>query len=198
MKKVLSILLMLGGGGLIGYLIGGLLKGDGGGESAIPKEHGIWMFLSLLVWYFIVVGVHELGHVFAGRWQNFDFHGLTIGPFSWKPDAAGKIRFKWNTSLNLAGGLAIMLPNGDERLRQRFMWFGAGGPIASVLLALLLYGFYLLAPDRSLGAGLLFVGALLSAAIFVATILPFRAGGFSSDGLRILTFARNGPPPWRI
>lgn len=143
--------------------------------------------------YILVVGVHELGHVAAGSWQRFQFYGLTVGPFAWKPDATGKTRFHWNKSLNLAGGVAIMLPEGAEDLRHRFMWFAAGGPLASLLLVGVAYGLSQLITPPHFVYFLLITISFFSLAIFIATILPFRAGGFASDGLRILTFARNGP-----
>ncbi|MEM1358186.1 MAG: site-2 protease family protein, partial [Bacteroidota bacterium] len=165
-------------------------KGDDVGSDGNP--YALWVLALLPVLFILVVGIHELGHVAAGLTQRFNFYGLTIGPFSWKPDAEGKIRFSWNTQLNVAGGVAMMLPEGTERLRQRFMWFAAGGPLASLLLALLAFGISrLVAEDTFLALLFVAIGAF-SATICVATLLPFRAGGFASDGLRILTFARNG------
>lgn len=195
MKKVLSLFLMLGAGGLIGWGGAKLLLGARAPDKApfLPDGYGIWLLLALPLLYLFVVGLHELGHVALGRLQNFQFYGLTIGPFAWKPDAEGKVRFHWNTSLNLAGGVAIMLPNGTKQLRQRFMWFAAGGPLASLLLAAVGYGLSFLFPAPAFLHFLSLAICLFSLAIFVATILPFRAGGFASDGLRILTFARNGP-----
>lgn len=172
-----------------------MLLGDKDPDAAplLPDGYAIWLLLLLPVLYLFVVGIHELGHVVAGRWQNFDFYGLTIGPLAWKPNEQGKISFRWNKSLNLSGGVALMLPSGTDDLRHRFLWFAAGGPLTSLLLAVVAYaGGWLLGPP-GFGYFLLLVIASFSFFIFVATILPFQAGGFASDGLRILTFARNGP-----
>lgn len=195
MKKVLSFFLMIAVGGLIGWGGAKLLLGERQPNEAsfLPDGYGIWLLLALPILYLVVIGFHELGHIALGRLQNFQFFGLTIGPFAWKPDADGKIGFHWNTSLNLAGGLAIMLPNGTENLRQRFMWFAAGGPLASLVLTGVGFGLSLLIPAPAFLYFLSLTLAFFSLAIFLATIIPFRAGGFASDGLRILTFARNGP-----
>ena len=195
MKKVLGFLLMLGGGAFLGWAGTKFLIGERApdGVPLLPEGYGIWLLLCIPLLYILVVGIHELGHVAAGRWQRFQFYGLTVGPLAWKPDNNGKTRFHWNKSLNLAGGVAVMLPKGAEGLRRRFMWFAAGGPLASLLLAAAAYGLsQLLAPPNFLYF-LFLVLCFFSLAIFVATILPFRAGGFASDGMRILTFARNGP-----
>ena len=53
-----------------------------------------------------------------------------MGPFSWK-QAAGRVRFVWNTNLNTAGGMALCVPPDDHNLRCRFMAFALGGPLGS-------------------------------------------------------------------
>lgn len=152
---------------------------------------GVGLLLLLPVLYLIVVGVHELGHVGAGLWRGFTFYGLTIGPFSWRPAADGRIRTERNRNLNTAGGLAVMLPTDTPRLRQDFMWFAAGGPLASLVLAVVLWAVATYALPTGVLSGIVLIAALLSVAIFLVTILPFRSGGFASDGMRILTFLRD-------
>jgi len=195
MKKIFSFALLIIAGGMLGYFGAKLLMParDTEAASLLPGNSKFYLILLLPVMYLLVVGIHELGHVVAGKTQNFDFFGLTVGPFSWKPKDGGGIRFAWNTSLNLAGGVAMMLPDGDQNLRQRFMWFAAGGPLASLLLlgVCFLIGNFL--PEGTFVRFLFFALGAFSGAIFIATILPFRAGGFASDGLRIINFARNGP-----
>lgn len=195
MKKILSVAALMIMGGMIGYLGAKFFLSGNDAETAslLPGNSKFFLILLLPLMYLLVVGIHELGHVVAGKTQNFDFFGLTVGPFSWKPKDGGGIRFAWNKSLNLAGGVAMMLPNGDQRLRQRFMWFAAGGPLASLLLLGVCFLIGNLLPEGTFLRFLLFALGAFSGAIFIATILPFRTGGFASDGLRILTFARNGP-----
>lgn len=195
MKKVLVFLLMIGVGAFLGWAGTKLLIGEKAPDSVplLPDGYGIWLLLCLPLLYLLVIGFHELGHVIAGSWQRFQFYGLTVGPLAWKPDDNGKTRFHWNKSLNLAGGVAIMLPEGADDLRRRFMWFAAGGPLASLLLAAAAYGLSQLVAPPNFFYFLFLTTTFFSLVIFIATILPFRAGGFASDGLRILTFARNGP-----
>ena len=134
MKKYIGFLgsMLLGAGLMYGLLSTGVLDGLKG----YPDSYG-WFFIACLpLSYFFVVGLHELGHVAFGLWQDFDFYGLTVGPFSWKRDHGKGIKFAWNKNLNVAGGVAMMLPNGDHSLAKRFAWFAAGGPIFSLLLIL--------------------------------------------------------------
>lgn len=191
MKKWLLPLLSAVAGGVLTYSI--MSMGAGEVLKSYPKSY-TWIFLgSAPIVYLFVVGFHELGHVAFGKWQNFDFRALTVGPFGWSTDDEGNIRFKWNKNLNLAGGIAFMLPSGEERLRERFRWFAAGGPIASVVLTAAAIGLAYPLPDGSLLE--YFVGGtgVLSALIFLVTIAPFRAGAMVSDGMRILTFSRDTP-----
>jgi hypothetical protein len=140
--------------------------------------------------YFLVVGWHELGHVLVGLSQRFKFMSLTVGPFAWKR-RRDRVRFEWNKSVNLSGGLAYMLPQGDDNMGRRFAAFAAGGPGASLLLAGLGVGAAVLLPDGSFGEMLAGATGWFSFIIFLLTIAPFRAGGFSSDGRRILTLLGN-------
>lgn len=194
MKKTLTFLISIGVGGLIGYSIAKFLIPAGAGEAyKIPDGYGIWLLVLLPVMYLVVVGIHELGHVVAGKLNGFDFYGLTIGPFAWRPDETGKIRVRLNKNLNTAGGVAYMIPSGDKNLARRFASYAFGGPLVSLLLAGALYALSQVIAPPAFGYYLLATMAILSLFIFVVTILPFRSGGFSSDGLRVLTFLRNGP-----
>ncbi|MEM9929915.1 MAG: hypothetical protein AAF840_08865, partial [Bacteroidota bacterium] len=84
-------------------------------------------------------------------------------------------------------------PKGSESLRQRFSWFAAGGPIASILLALVAWVLSALFSPPAFAFYLLYTVAAFSGLIALATLIPSRMGGFSSDGMRILTFLQNGP-----
>lgn len=183
---------MLAVGGFIGYLGAKLFLSDDGGPSQYP-DHYSWIILILIpVLYFVVVGWHELGHVTVGKLENFTFHSFTVGPFAWKREDDGRIRFQWNRNLNVAGGVAVMLPEGPKNLGNRFARYAAGGPVASLILTLLCFGLYQLLPEGNFLRLVAVVTALLSALIFIVTVIPFRAGGFSSDGLRVITLLRGG------
>lgn len=193
MKKALGFAGMLIVGGFIGYLGASFFLADEGGSGQFP-DHYSWVILLLLpVLYFIVVGWHELGHVFAGKMENFTFHSFTVGPFAWKREDDGRIGFRWNRNLNVSGGVAVMLPEGPDNLANRFARYAAGGPVASLILALVCLGLYQVLPTASFARITVMVIAMLSGLIFVATVIPFRAGGFASDGKRVITLLQGGP-----
>jgi hypothetical protein len=122
------------------------------------------------------IAFHEAGHAVAGVWMKFNFKMYVVGPFMWVKQN-NDWEFKWNTNVNTMGGMVICLPNNTVDLPRRFSFFVAGGPLASLLLvALALVGYYMIKP----------------AAIFIVTIIPMQAGGFASDGARIMRLLRGG------
>lgn len=188
-KKAISAILPLIIGGGFGYAI--FHFGVNRVLDNYPKYYGLIFLLLIPLFYILVTGIHELGHIVAGLSQNFQFYGLTVGPFSWKPDKTGKVRFHWNRQLNISGGIAMMTPIGQQNLAKRFIVFAGGGPLASLLLTLLAFGIGSLLPSGTIARFMLGGIAFLSFAIFLVTIIPFRSAGFSSDGMRIKTLLQD-------
>lgn len=185
--KILNLLIAVALGGAIGFFIGkfGLQAG-----KSLPSEM-IWIWaITLIPSFFFVIGFHEAGHAVAGISQKFDFRMYVVGPFMWDKEKDGW-KFKWNKNVNTAGGLVICLPTQTKNLKKNFAIYAAGGPLASLLLTLVSFTIYLLLRPLTVSYFFSFV-SFLSFLIFVATILPFQAGGFTSDGGRILNLIRGG------
>jgi hypothetical protein len=199
LKKGLTLAASALFGGLAAFVIMKfLLQPTPGPKVATPLFYKLAILPIMPLGFLIVIAVHELGHVLAGRLVKFQFRILTIGPFMWEMEA-GTIRFKWNKNLNAYGGLALCLPLNTQNLVQRFIWFAAGGPLASFLLAIAAYlGLRFLTPAGPSFANytiefLWIMLTTLSAIICVVTLIPMRSGGFYSDGARILNFLKGGP-----
>ena len=165
--------------------------------NRIPDRVGVllkttpWLFwtvvLGLPFYYFFVVLMHELGHALGGKIVRFQFNSLIVGPIKLeKLRGNGGLRWQWNRSVNLAGGLTLSLPADTHRLRERFMIYIAGGPIASFMLAVLCFTAAAAIPGSPWSVVVGWVG-FLSSSIFLVTVIPFRAAGFATDGRRILT-----------
>lgn len=143
-KKTLTrigfILIMLALGGLAGYFIGGQLK-DPTSTTSYPIYYKLLLLPIAFLVIFMVLAIHELGHTLAGILVGFEFRMITVGPFMLRKEPSetnpNQIRFRWNTRLNAMGGLALCLPKTEHHLRSNFIKFVAGGPLASLLLALL-------------------------------------------------------------
>ena len=192
MKKVAYVITLLAAGAAVGYFgasyIGGLK-----GSFDLSTFEKITLIVLLFPAYLLVVGWHELGHVLFGSWQNFSFKRYILGPFLWAADGDGRLKFSWNKSFNLGGGAALMMPRTEDRLATRFRWFAAGGPIASIVLAVVCLSLPQVLPLSDFSHLLLMIVGLFSALIAVITLIPSRTGGLASDGLRILTLGRNTP-----
>ncbi len=182
-------------GAVVGFFVGKL---GARASSGIPGEVVLISCILFIPSFFLVIGLHELGHALAGRVMNFDFRMYVVGPFMWVKERS-RLVFKWNKNLNVAGGLVVSMPIGTDNLRNRFSIYAFGGPLASMVVAALAYSAYRLV-DVDAASGLaqqtgkyfLLVTALLSVGIFVVTVTPLRSGGFLSDGARILRLQRGG------
>jgi len=149
-----------------------------------------WDILAIPVLILIVLGTHEIGHVLSGLSQGMRLLMLIVGPFGWHASASG-IRFEWNTNLALMGGLAATLPTKHgASLRQQLLVLIAGGPAASLLLAIVAIVIASVSDPR-FAAYCIFVAAT-SLGVFLVTLIPVRVGGFLSDGLQFIDVLKGG------
>jgi len=179
-----------------GYFVGayGMKAAD-----AIPGSTVMAMAVLFLPAFFLVIGIHEGGHAWAGIRVGFDFRMYVVGPFMWNKEQ-GVWKFSWNKNVNTMGGMVICLPTDTSNISKRFSTYAAGGPLASLLLTGLAYGLFqfisVLNNDENTGLQILayffLMMAFLSMVIFLVTAIPMHFGGFSSDGARVLRFLRGG------
>ncbi len=188
---------------LVGVLIGGgvgFLIGKYGSGLLVPFDGSKWLKLvelfGLPLWWFVAVGVHELGHVVGGWIGGGRLLLYVVGPFMWRRTPAG-LKFSWNRQVNLGGGLAACLPLDPRAVSaKRFAVMIAGGPVSSLVLAVLLAGAAGLlslgepGTARALLQHQAVFGAAISLLIFAVTALPGTAGGFKSDGRRFWELLR--------
>lgn len=187
LKAVLGGLLPLVLGGALGAYLGHTLKDA-------PAPASLWVLALLPPLIFAAIAWHELGHVAGGWISGFRLYLYTAGPL--RIEREGKrLRWRFNRDLRLWGGVASTIPAPEAlpspgQLRRGMFRMTAGGPLFSLLGTLLLVpGFALRATSADLAFMLLIAGAT-SGALAVATLLPFRTGGFLTDGARLLQFLR--------
>ncbi|MFN6139096.1 MAG: M50 family metallopeptidase [Planctomycetota bacterium] len=194
-------------GGLVGGVVGAILVGlvawvantsidSGLSENRLIQQLDkareiltVWDILAFPVLILLVFGVHEIGHVLGGLSQGMRFLMLIVGPFGWHASSSG-LKFQWNTTLALMGGLAAMLPKKIGATRRQLLVLIAGGPLASLVLAMFAIALASVSGPRFM-AYCTFVAAT-SFGIFVVTLIPVRSGGFMSDGLQIIDVLRGG------
>ncbi len=138
---------------------------------------------------FLVIAVHELGHLLTGLAQGFRFQMYIVGPFGIRRhEETDKIQVYLNRALNLAGGLAATTPvNNDPKNILRFARAVIAGPLISLLLGIM---FIFISQHVTLFWKITYlIGGISSLAIFLITIIPYKTGTFLSDGKRFLRLA---------
>ena len=183
-------------GGFVGYQ-----WSRHGGNLLLPVPHKAFKLILLaglpFIWL-LVVGWHELGHLVGGWLTGGRFLLWVIGPFMIRRTPTG-IRFAWNRSVNLTGGMAACLPlEPGAMTARRAAVMITGGPVASLVLIVIALW---LAAAVAAGVGavpsgwavlqhLAMVTAGMSFVIFLITALPGTAGGFKTDGKRVFDLLR--------
>ena len=195
-KSMLVTLALFLGGGAVGYLGAGFMKGETISEMAPESGSSLAFAIAtalVLVFfaYLICILIHELGHVIGGLVMGNTFSFMTVGPFQWiKED--GRLQFKWNSDMASFGGMALTLPSQVENFKKRRLVVIGGGPLASLSLFAIAWWISLLVPDGYKMVGLFFkILSFFSLLIFVVTIVPAKVGGFMTDGMQILRTIQN-------
>jgi hypothetical protein len=151
---------------------------------------GPYDLLLLPLTFFMVVLLHELGHLSGGLLRGMRFLLLIVGPLRLRRTISG-LRLDWFWNSGTFGGLAAAMPDPRRPIRGQLLSLVIGGPLASLLLTVLAL-WLSTAVDGRWSAHLLILGGL-SALIFVVTAIPTRAGGFHSDGRQCIELLRGGP-----
>ncbi len=148
--------------------------------------------------FHVVVLLHELGHFVAGKRVGFEFAALVVGAFCLSR-SKGKYTFSL-ISQPVSGGLASMTPIGDQDLVRRYSRFIIGGPVASVIGALVfvgtLYAFKIspipVVADDSVTNLLRFCG-LVSGVVLLEFCIPYTLRSGLPTDLRQLIDLRKRP-----
>jgi Zn-dependent protease len=181
----------------VGWLFGRLLRvAEGQFNITVPD----WPLLitGSLIAFIATLCLHELGHLVGGWLVGFRFMLFIVGPL--KIVREGEvIRARLNRDISLAGGLASAMPSDDYDLGRRMAVLIAGGPLTSLLLAVLSLGLAVWLNDPapsgsawSVGAFFAVVLGMTNLAIGVVTLIPGKTSGFDTDGAQLLDYLRGG------
>jgi hypothetical protein len=168
-------------------------------SSEFPAPYKLFSIPIVIVILFLCIAIHEIGHLTAGILSGFTFSMFMVGPFRFEKEG-NKIRFKWSKGLGFFGGLASCIPKNTDRLMRKFIVMVAGGPLMSLLtaiVALLVIRFYIPENLESTLQGFLIsvtVQAFLwiSLGVFIIACVPVKSAGFYTDGARIINLLRGG------
>jgi hypothetical protein len=169
-------------GGVLGLYVIGAMQGS-------PLDFFLWIFA-----LYVAIAIHELGHLVAGSLAGMPPGGVVVGGFCFfKSGDHWTFRFDRRYIL---GGVAKPLPASGEVRINRFAWMIAGGPIASLVLALACAW-----ASLALGDSVWYwIDGLLSASLLILffSLVPFSGGINKSDGARLWFLLRREEQsrPW--
>jgi hypothetical protein len=146
-------------------------------------DHVGSFLLAAIPAFFLVVLIHELGHLAATRVVGFEWRHFYAGPLIVDREANGvRVRFLWKRLL--FGGMVQAAPDSARDLRRRYLIMLAGGPIATALV-------FAVVPLLPHG---IFRSCLAAANVLaVATSwIPCYTGGYATDAKAILLLRRPG------
>lgn len=174
-------------GGVLGAALAGLVV-----PALRRTELSPWILLLLfLVAWYLVVAVHEAGHLIGGLRVGFRPLVYTVGPLMAQRHG-GRWKLERNLLTSAFGGFASAAPDNARNLPARMRSFVAGGPAASLLLFLAGALLYLLAPQTLPGIFAALV-ALLSFLAGVISLSPLTGDRMLSDGARLQMLRAGGP-----
>jgi len=137
--------------------------------------------LSLLAAFYLMLSVHELGHVAAGLCMGFRCQSLRVGPLLF--DRPFRVSL-YRGSGAVVQGVAELIPVAADKLAWRGVAMALGGPLANFLSAI---GVLLLPFPITVFSGSFI---LCSIANGLNDLFPFESRLGVSDGRRIWTFLR--------
>ncbi len=146
---------------------------------------GVVVGIPLTLW--VVLFVHEAGHLLAARAQGWPFLLLLVGPLRVVRGATG-LAWGLNRAWPTWGGLTASIPPVDHTFRRQMLLMAVSGPLASAALGLM--ALWLSSAGGRLAPYAL-VGGATSLLVSAATLLPMKSGGFQSDGAQALDLIRS-------
>ena len=183
-------LLLFGAFFVMGIVLGFVLLNAGVEmRSSLPT---LGLFLCLLVAIYLSTLAHELGHALAARLVNWQLLAIAVGPIALRRTPHGS-RLERNPLSRAWGGFVYAIPRDDRHLRRRRAVVVAGGPAASLLLGLLAFAALRLTTGHGLWPTITLQTGLMSSAIALLTLVPYRSRGLTSDGGQLLQLLRGGP-----
>lgn len=173
----------------------------GGREILVVGLGGV-----LLFW--VLVAVHELGHVVAAWGLGFHILRIVVGPIKLVREGQ-RLRAQFNRSLYRLAGFVVAVPSTEHALARRMAVYAAGGPLANLLAGSLSLagacwfgdGRWFFAahadvlvdiaelPDLSWWLG---ACALLNGALFFGCLAPLPSKGLLSDGNQLVDWLGGG------
>jgi hypothetical protein len=140
----------------------------------------IEVFRVFFALWFVVIGIHELGHLVGGLIVGERFDHIRIGPL--RIERPHKISLVW-TREALFTGRTLTLPLSTRGIRWRLFLSTLCGPAANLVSALLTYKVLPHGDTTAIAIGQLFIAASVLAG--TVNLIPMQRRGMMSDGMTL-------------
>jgi hypothetical protein len=169
-----------------------IMKYVGQGKQILVRNKVI-IGIAFIIFIYVEITFHELGHYLYGKYKKFVFYSFTIFPFSIKKKK-NNIRVELTYEF-LNQGSCSMLPRKVEDIYTYLPIYNLCGPISDFILVLIgvLYFLYLIKSTQTMTIEIMLICifVLVNQLTFVLNLMPMDYGGYSSDGTKLLYFIRN-------
>ena len=153
-----------------------------------------WHFpLMLLLFYigiFIVINIHELGHLIFGKFLGYRFLMFRAGPLSIQKENE-KLKFTFIKNVGY-GGLCAMIPGENSSLKD-FAFYSTGAIVFNILTGI---GFIIMSfsvPQPVFSAVPLFLTGVVSIFLALLNAWPFFSMNQPTDGMMFFSILRENP-----
>jgi hypothetical protein len=160
-------------------------------RDALRSASGSWLLIFALLTLWPQIILHEAGHAFAGLSRGMRAAAIGIGPWRWERSEEGW-RFRYAGGVRGISGFALLLPQGRRGLSR---WDQAlyllGGPGANLICLACILWILPMAAGAPILAAFFYGTAIPAALLGFINLLPFKAGGFNTDGRNLLDLLFN-------
>lgn len=142
----------------------------------------IVFFFSIIISYFLVVNIHELGHLFCGKAVGYKLYMYKAWRFYYK-NINGKFKFGWEKNEKGYAGFCMMIPPNRELTMSQNLLCYSGGILANLTtgaLALVINETIAFLPGYL--KIFLYVFGILSLLIGFTNLVPCMSGNNPTDG----------------
>ncbi len=139
--------------------------------------------VSIFVFYFLQLMVHEAGHLVMGKATGYEFVSYRIGSLTWiKED--GRLKVKRFNLAGTAGQCLMTYPEDKELEKAPFFWYHFGGVFFNFISALIGGSAFLIVKASPVRYFILLF-AIVSLFLGLLNFIPSKAMGVPNDGYNI-------------
>ncbi|WBW96289.1 site-2 protease family protein [Oceanirhabdus sp. W0125-5] len=176
---------------IVGGIIGIIISSKGSSLGWLSNINFGVLVVTMLVWGFIEINIHEFGHFVFGKKAKFKLLRYALGCLYWKNEN-NKIKFQVKIHKG-CGGFCEMIPE-KEPTKKELVWFIAGGVIFnSISLGILLLLKIFLIQKNSIFMDIVNGAIFINLVFIISNALPIKMENISTDGRVIYSLLRNKP-----